>query len=64
ARLPVALPERGMAAIIALSGVAMGALAFAFALLRLGAVTAAELAQVPKLGGKPLALLRRLRLLP
>lgn len=64
ARLPVALSERGMAAIIALSGVAMGALAFAFALLRLGAVTAAELAQVPKLGGKPLALLRRLRLLP
>lgn len=63
ARLPVALPERGMATIIALGGVAIGALAYALALLRLGAVTAAELEQVPKLRGKPLALLRRLRLL-
>ncbi|CRF28850.1 Uncharacterised protein [Mycobacterium tuberculosis] len=63
ALLPVAQSGRGMAAIIALCGVAVGASAYALALLRMGAVTAAELAQLPKLRGKPLALLRRLRLL-
>lgn len=63
ARLPAALPPRGTAAVIALGGVAVGALAYAVALLRLGVVTAADLALVPQLAGKPLAWLRRFRLL-
>ncbi|UQZ84912.1 putative cell division protein YtgP [Paenibacillus konkukensis] len=61
--LGASLPPRGMAAAVALVGVAAGALAYALALLRLGAVTAAELGQVPQLSGKPLALLRKYRLL-
>ncbi|MFB0847415.1 polysaccharide biosynthesis protein, partial [Paenibacillus oleatilyticus] len=63
AQLPAALPPRGTAAVIALGGVAVGALAYAVALLRLGVVTAADLALVPQLAGKPLAWLRRFRLL-
>lgn len=63
AQLPAALPPRGTAAGIALGGVAVGALAYAVALLRLGVVTAADLALVPQLAGKPLAWLRRFRLL-
>ncbi|WP_245719745.1 polysaccharide biosynthesis protein [Paenibacillus tianmuensis] len=63
ARLPAALPPRGTAAVIALGGVAVGALAYAAALLRLGVVTAADLALVPQLAGKPLVWLRRFRLL-
>lgn len=61
--LLAALPPRGMAAVVALGGVAVGALAYALALLRLGVVTAADLALVPQLAGKPLAWLRRFRLL-
>ncbi|MCZ8517553.1 polysaccharide biosynthesis protein [Paenibacillus filicis] len=63
ARLGAALPPRGMAALVTLVGVAAGALAYALALLRLGVITAAELALVPQLRGRPLALLKKLRLL-
>ncbi|WP_277713315.1 hypothetical protein [Paenibacillus mucilaginosus] len=48
---------------MALGGVAAGALVYALAVLRLGAVTAAELEAAPSLAQKPLRLLRRLRLL-
>ncbi|WP_269103169.1 hypothetical protein [Paenibacillus sp. EPM92] len=40
----------------------MGGLAYALALLYLRVVTAQDLALVPRLRGKPLALLRRWRL--
>ncbi|CAG7656341.1 oligosaccharide flippase family protein [Paenibacillus allorhizosphaerae] len=63
ARLAVAMPPRGFATVVALGGVAAGALVYALAVLRLGVVTAAELALVPQLAGKPTALLRKLRLL-
>nr|WP_261381649.1 oligosaccharide flippase family protein [Paenibacillus cremeus] len=59
----VAMPPRGLATVVTLGGVAVGALAYALAMLRLGAVSAAELAHVPQLRGKPLAWLRKLRLL-
>ncbi|CAG7650019.1 lipid II flippase MurJ [Paenibacillus solanacearum] len=63
ARWAAAMPPRGIATAVALGGVAAGALVYALALLRFGVVTAAELAHVPQLAGKPLALLRKLRLL-
>ncbi|MFH5186698.1 oligosaccharide flippase family protein [Paenibacillus sp. TAB 01] len=59
--LPVA--SRGTAVAVSLAGVAFGALVYALALLRTGAVSAEELERVPKLGGKVLRLLHRLRLL-
>ncbi|MGG2197292.1 putative polysaccharide biosynthesis protein [Paenibacillus validus] len=62
ARLFAAMPPRGLAAIVALGGVAVGGLAYALALLYLRVVTAQDLALVPRLRGKPLALLRRWRL--
>ncbi|TDF91589.1 putative polysaccharide biosynthesis protein [Paenibacillus piri] len=61
--LRLSLPPRGLAAAVALAGVAVGALVYALALLKLGVVTSAELAHIPQLRGKPLALLRRTRLL-
>ncbi|MEK3912481.1 polysaccharide biosynthesis protein [Paenibacillus sp. FSL H7-0331] len=61
--LPVALPPRGLATTVALAGVAVGALVYILALVRLGVVSAAELEQIPKLRGKPLALLRKVGLL-
>ncbi|WP_240421490.1 putative polysaccharide biosynthesis protein [Paenibacillus periandrae] len=61
--LSVALPPRGSATIVALAGVAVGALVYILALVRLGVVSAAELEQIPKLRGKPLALLRKVGLL-
>ncbi|NOU98316.1 oligosaccharide flippase family protein [Paenibacillus sp. LMG 31456] len=61
--LHVDLPPRGMATVVSLTGVAIGALVYALALLRLGVVSSAELEQVPQLRGKPLALLRRTKLL-
>ncbi|SFM31811.1 Membrane protein involved in the export of O-antigen and teichoic acid [Paenibacillus sp. 1_12] len=61
--LPVALPSRGTATVVALAGVAVGALVYLLALVRLGVISAAELEQIPKLRGKPLALLRKVRLL-
>ncbi|MCR8636111.1 putative polysaccharide biosynthesis protein [Paenibacillus radicis (ex Xue et al. 2023)] len=61
--LHVGLPLRGMATVVSLAGVAVGALVYALALLRLGVVSSAELEQVPQLRGKPLALLRRTKLL-
>lgn len=63
AQLPVALPERAVATVITLGGVALGALAYALALLRLGVITSAELEHIPQLAGKPAALLRKFRLL-
>ncbi|MEK8133016.1 polysaccharide biosynthesis protein, partial [Paenibacillus filicis] len=63
ARLPLALPPRGLAAVTALSGVAVGALAYALALLVLRVITAQDLELVPQLRGKPVTLLRRLGLL-
>ncbi|WDM27426.1 putative polysaccharide biosynthesis protein [Paenibacillus mucilaginosus] len=54
---------RAAATAVALGGVAAGALVYALAVLRLGAVTAAELEAAPSLAQKPLRLLRRLRLL-
>lgn len=60
---PLGLPLRGMAAAVALAGVAAGALVYALALVRLGVVTAAELEQIPQLGAKLLKLLRKLRLM-
>lgn len=63
ARMGLSLPPRGMAALITLGGVAAGALAYALALLKLGVITAAELASIPQLQGRPLALLKKLRLL-
>ncbi|NHN35074.1 putative polysaccharide biosynthesis protein [Paenibacillus agricola] len=61
--LHVALPPRGLATVVSLAGVAVGALVYALALVRLGVISAAELEQVPQLRGKPLALLRKTRLL-
>lgn len=61
--LRLSLPQRGMAAAVALAGVAAGALVYALALVRLGVITAAELESIPKLGGKPLKLLRKFKLL-
>lgn len=61
--LSVALPPRGSATIVALAGVAVGALVYILALVRLGVVSDAELEQIPKLRGKPLALLRKVGLL-
>ncbi|MDF2960569.1 MAG: polysaccharide biosynthesis protein [Paenibacillus sp.] len=61
--LRVDLPPRGMATAVSLAGVALGALIYALALLRLGVVTSAELDQIPQLRGKPLALLRKLKLI-
>ncbi|MCU6794901.1 oligosaccharide flippase family protein [Paenibacillus sp. WQ 127069] len=61
--LPVALPPRGSATTVALAGVAVGALVYILALVRLGVISAAELEQIPKLRGKPLALLRKVGLL-
>ncbi|WP_282938183.1 oligosaccharide flippase family protein [Paenibacillus sp. RC67] len=61
--LRLSLPQRGMATAVALAGVAAGALAYALALVRLGVITAAELESIPKLGGKPLKLLRKFKLL-
>ncbi len=63
ARLPAALPGRAVATVTTLGGVAVGALAYALALLKLGVITAAELQLIPQLAGKPLALLRKLKLL-
>jgi O-antigen/teichoic acid export membrane protein len=59
----VVLPPRGLATVVSLAGVAVGALVYALALVRLGVISAAELEQVPQLRGKPLALLRKARLL-
>jgi O-antigen/teichoic acid export membrane protein len=59
----VAIPPRGLATIVTLAGVAVGALVYALALVRFGVISAAELEQVPQLRGKPLALLRKARLL-
>jgi O-antigen/teichoic acid export membrane protein len=59
----VVLPPRGLATVVSLAGVAVGALVYALALVRLGVISADELEQVPQLRGKPLELLRKARLL-
>lgn len=58
-----ALPARACAAAVALGGVAVGACAYAAALGALGVVSAAELERLGPRAARPLALLRRLRLL-
>ncbi|WP_243633412.1 putative polysaccharide biosynthesis protein [Paenibacillus xerothermodurans] len=61
--LLVTVPPRGVATVVSLAGVALGAIVYALALIRFGVVTSAELEQIPALRGKPLVLLRRWRLL-
>ncbi|WP_235941729.1 putative polysaccharide biosynthesis protein [Paenibacillus puerhi] len=61
--LAMAIPSRGLAAVTALVGVAVGALVYALALLALRVFTARDLELVPQLRGKPLERLRRLGLL-
>jgi len=61
-RLPPAVPERAGAALLALTGTAVGAAVFAAALLLGGAVGARELRAVPG-GGRLAGRLRRWRLL-
>lgn len=55
---------RGRQTVVAVVSVACGAFLFGVMLLRTGAISASELAGVPKLGPKLLPLLRRLRLVP
>lgn len=57
------LSYRWRQTITALLAVAAGALAFAFMLFKTGAISAEELAAVPKLGNKLVSLLRKWRLL-
>jgi O-antigen/teichoic acid export membrane protein len=64
AALPAAPPERAAQTAVALSAVALGGVIYAAALLRARAVTAAELAALPKHGPKLISLLRKLRILP
>ncbi|MVP02187.1 putative polysaccharide biosynthesis protein [Paenibacillus lutrae] len=64
--LAAAAPDwsgRTQASLLALSGIALGAAVYALALLRFGALGAAELAQLPG-GGKLVPALEKLRLLP
>jgi O-antigen/teichoic acid export membrane protein len=62
--LPAAPPERAAQTAVALSAVALGGFIYAAALFRARAITAADLAALPKLGPKLLPLLRRLRIVP
>ena len=59
-----AVPERLRATAAALVAVAAGAGIYAAVLLRIGAITAAELAAVPKLGSRLAPLLIKWRLIP
>jgi len=60
--LPADLPYRGEQTLLALTAVASGAFAYIAALLRTGAIGAAELGRLPVTGRKLLPMLRKLRI--
>lgn len=61
--LELDLQSRSLATVTSLTAVALGALVYIIALLRLGAITAKELNYIPKVGTKLVPILQRLRLL-
>jgi O-antigen/teichoic acid export membrane protein len=59
----ISVPERALATIVSITGVALGALLYGLTLLRLGVVSERELLVIPRMKDKHIALLRKCRLM-